>query len=74
QVLTGLIPYHYKHDIAVLFAKCKGENPAIPPAVSQTLAKLMQDCWDSNRHQRPCLGRIKEVVQREMDSLRKRPL
>ncbi|KAG6329879.1 hypothetical protein ID866_9211, partial [Astraeus odoratus] len=65
QVMTGLIPYHDKNDLAVHVAKVRGKNPSILSTVPPVLAGLINGCWSSNIRSRPTLPAIVSFIKRE---------
>lgn len=63
QILTGVVPYHDKHDVVVSAMKLKGEDPHISTTFPPLLSNLMKRCWDKNYYARPTTRDIIAAVQ-----------
>jgi len=55
EILTGETPFEEWHDCSVLLKLQRGERPARPEnnKVSDSLWKLIEDCWAHNPLNRP---------------------
>ncbi|KAJ6470620.1 kinase-like domain-containing protein [Mycena vitilis] len=64
EILTGKAPFHElaMNDMAVGLKVIKGSRPSRPEAVpSNSLWKLLEDCWDQEPPRRP---KLVEIIQR----------
>lgn len=63
QILTGVVPYHDKHDIVVSAMKLNSEDPKISTTFPPLYSNLIKRCWDKNHYVRPTASNIIATVK-----------
>jgi len=63
QILTGVVPYHDKHDIVVSAMKLNSEDPNISTTFPPLYSNLIKRCWDKNHYVRPTASNIIATVK-----------
>ncbi|KZT55364.1 kinase-like protein [Calocera cornea HHB12733] len=70
QILTGMVPFQGKSDIGAAISAGQGQNPDRPSGyccgLDDDTWNAMLQAWSPNRHERPSLKTIKQMV---MDSI-----
>jgi len=64
KAFTGAIPFNQRKSLEAVYAVMQGNRPPRPnhPALTDGLWKLMQRCWDQDRHNRPRMSEVSQAL------------
>jgi len=64
KAFTGAIPFNQLKSLEALLAVMQGDRPPRPKnlALTDGLWKLMQRCWDQDRHNRPRMSEVSRAL------------